>query len=741
MFSVTQRIQNIRQPYNGYISPHQFAESTIDDDDVNILPLDSAVKAIQGLAVDYLTRFMIGCPKEEAFSISLKGADIVSELDKAKQLLHNITGLDDNSIKNSCRLVRYDTAYRRGAGTYVESNDTVMSNSLIHNIRHLVNRCCAFLGKNGPVVMNGFTFEGGYNNIVSSGDGDFITNTTLWDLKVSEQSLNKDWTLQIFMYYIMGIHSIHSAFRQIKYLGIYNALQNKSYQIKISDVDSSVFANICREVIGYNTPDDDDKWPLSNGTNEELLTSIAKKAFYNLLVDTGFRPEKFEDGIYDISIDDYWSFYKTIDGASFYRPELYWTESIKFLKNKGFYMFVSVSYKGKLSVMNRGQIKNIKRPLEYYYERIPEYAEIVLKSFSPYWKALHTISTQIKSIEPDKNTVKKSKYGEYKRFCMKHGLPIQNFEQWYEKRKETFRLDGTVHGCIVDLDYSSHIFLNPYDGQVVPYSAPSMYEKYVYENVASLIADKRPEMLTGFQTKYSNETEPLLLNDSEVETNAVIPISKESNQSVIRLASKNDRISKKTDLVTSTDIYKISNRLKALQMIFDHKVIVDWYDDILPHLEIEGEIQPQNKSIASQSARMHCGMIATVIADYGSRNITVQFEDGTIVENVSRQQFKKQNIMNPTIRKQRAEAKRQAEWEREQKIIEIIGKKERIVKKKEKKQNKSYLGKTERMNCGLYATVIQDNGCNDITIQFEDGLVREHCRRDKFREGKIAHKS
>ncbi len=37
------------------------------------------------------------------------------------------------------------------------------------------------------------------------------------------------------------------------------------------------------------------------------------------------------------------------------------------------------------------------------------------------------------------------------------------------------------------------------------------------------------------------------------------------------------------------------------------------------------------------------------------------------------------------------------------------------------------------------ATVIEDFGCNDITIQFEDGLIRKHRRRDKFREGNIAH--
>lgn len=43
------------------------------------------------------------------------------------------------------------------------------------------------------------------------------------------------------------------------------------------------------------------------------------------------------------------------------------------------------------------------------------------------------------------------------------------------------------------------------------------------------------------------------------------------------------------------------------------------------------------------------------------------------------------------------------------------------------------------MNSGHIATVVEDFGCNDITIRFEDGVIRKHCRRDKFREGKIGY--
>ena len=43
------------------------------------------------------------------------------------------------------------------------------------------------------------------------------------------------------------------------------------------------------------------------------------------------------------------------------------------------------------------------------------------------------------------------------------------------------------------------------------------------------------------------------------------------------------------------------------------------------------------------------------------------------------------------------------------------------------------------MNCGLKATVIEDFGCEDLPVQFEDGLIRKHRRRDHFDLVKIAH--
>lgn len=42
----------------------------------------------------------------------------------------------------------------------------------------MVERSLKFVEEYGPIILEGFTFEGGYTDIVQAGDGDFITEDT-----------------------------------------------------------------------------------------------------------------------------------------------------------------------------------------------------------------------------------------------------------------------------------------------------------------------------------------------------------------------------------------------------------------------------------------------------------------------------------------------------------------------------------------------------------------------------------
>ena len=99
--------------------------------------------------------------------------------------------------------------------------------------------------------MDGFTFRGGYTETVNSGDGDFTTIDTIWDFKVLKDSIEKKHTLQLLMYWRMGLNSIHPEFNNLKYLGFYNPRLNKVYRIEVDKIPEAIINEVDHEVIGY----------------------------------------------------------------------------------------------------------------------------------------------------------------------------------------------------------------------------------------------------------------------------------------------------------------------------------------------------------------------------------------------------------------------------------------------------------------------------------------------------------
>ena len=220
-------------------------------DGIELCQTENVPKNLIGLAVDYLTRYCTGTPVEEAFKISIRGAFNIREYEYAERLLQGISGLDDTSITNALRLSGYDVCYRAGSAFYKPVEDIVPDVDTIANVRTMVNRSLSFIAEYGPIVKDGFTFDGGYTDFVSTGDGDFLTATTLWDYKVSIAEPTNKHTLQLLMYYIMGMHSVHKEFQSIKILGIFNPRLNKVYLLEIGKIDPSIIEEVSTEVIGY----------------------------------------------------------------------------------------------------------------------------------------------------------------------------------------------------------------------------------------------------------------------------------------------------------------------------------------------------------------------------------------------------------------------------------------------------------------------------------------------------------
>ena len=179
------------------------------------------------------------------------GASLIRESAKAAALLSGVNGLDDASIVNAIKLVGFDVCFRAGVMGYRPVDNINPDASTIANVRTMVERALHFLEVYGPKVLDGFTFEGAYTPMVSSGDGDFTTADTLWDFKVSKMPIKKEHTLQLLMYWRMGLHSVHPEFKDVRFLGIYNPRSNTASRLAVSDIPNDVIEQVERDVICY----------------------------------------------------------------------------------------------------------------------------------------------------------------------------------------------------------------------------------------------------------------------------------------------------------------------------------------------------------------------------------------------------------------------------------------------------------------------------------------------------------
>lgn len=267
MVSVTQRIKQVKQPRGGFLKPKEFEEihlPLIQDFEYkeNLAPYTI------GMAVDYLTRFMVSDDEfegqlfkryqsvetraENAFKVSLIGASSTNDdthIENARNMVSQIKGLDDTSIINACKLVNYDSVYRAG---FMPTEFREPDSQTIESVRMLVNRGIDFFKQYGAPTVDGFTFRGAYTPLINAGDGDFLTQDTLWDFKVSKYKPNKDHTLQLLIYYLMGLESKQAEFRRLKYIAIYNPRLHTVFRYPVKDLSDDLIHEIRTSVIGYN---------------------------------------------------------------------------------------------------------------------------------------------------------------------------------------------------------------------------------------------------------------------------------------------------------------------------------------------------------------------------------------------------------------------------------------------------------------------------------------------------------
>lgn len=733
MLSVTQRIATVSQPQGGYI-PNELFLQTQYEDYKELLPIhteDKYLLALQGTAVDYLTRFMLFSDKQSAFHISILGAKKLDDAYENTEAFHHITelldkisGLDDDSIRTACQIVGYDVVYRMSMRFYRDVDTIVIPDEMVSNIRVMVNRCLEFLRIVGPVISDELTFEGGYTKLVSSGDGDYLTTDTLIDFKVSIKPFSNKWSLQLLMYYLLGLHSVHSEYQSISQLCVFNPYENKSYIIQLTDVSDETKYKVSHDVLGYrmaNNPysmpfikTDYSTWREVDGTDDSVVYNYMAN---RMKLGIKFDSKKYKDGIHKITLNEYWYCLGETDKEYFYalRPSFRYVDHVLMIKKSGYLMFLSVSSKGKLGILNGGRIKSASFSAQYYFDNIERYVSEVLVSFSKYWDTLRMISEQLKSLSPSEKGLRARYVLEKVEYKELYGKDIGTYSEWYRNKGKDYRLSGRVHGCIVDIDSMNHIYVNPYDGTITPYFALSMFDKDVYVNLKSLLADQKPEFLESF--------EALAIESGKHE----IALANETFKPV--LIDFDDKICKKTRKEYSYDMYAISNRLKPLQKIYDHKLIQVWYDDILNDdkllLEDKYLVKKKRKGVkdkyVGQSVQQKGNRTATVVEYRNYDDMDVVFEDGYRADHVKTDKWKRGLLIHPDVKNN----VRKPNVEKQKQTLQ------------QSKKNK-YIGLVKRMNCGMNATVIDYIDCYHLTIRFEDGTVKSNVRSDHFLNGNVA---
>jgi hypothetical protein len=250
--SVTQRIAKVKQPYGGYIRPRDLEETVLGPGIDALCPDENIRATAMGTAVDYLTRVQMGSKPEDVFSDAIHGADEIGNGSEARALVDEVVGLDDASLAAAAKLSMYDAVYRAGSAAYVPIGSISPDAGTLSNMRTMVNRSMTFFDLYGPKVADGLTFEGGYTAYIATGDGDFMTADTLWDFKVSKRKPSSKHTLQLLVYWRMGLHSVHPEYGAVRFLGIYNPRLNAVYRISVDAIPGDVVDTVENEVIGYD---------------------------------------------------------------------------------------------------------------------------------------------------------------------------------------------------------------------------------------------------------------------------------------------------------------------------------------------------------------------------------------------------------------------------------------------------------------------------------------------------------
>ena len=82
---------------------------------------------------------------------------------------------------------------------------------------------------------------------------------------------------------------------------------------------------------------------------------------------------------------------------------------------------------------------------------------------------------------------------------------------------------GWIHGCIIDIDYYNHVYVNPVDMTIRSYWASDIINKLVYPTVPSLLKAECPDLYANYLKLIKGEKSNLLAGEQIKNEIALLP--------------------------------------------------------------------------------------------------------------------------------------------------------------------------------------------------------------------------
>ena len=171
----------------------------------------------------------------------------------------------------------------------------------------------------------------------------------------------------------------------------------------------------------------------------------------------------YNDGIFEITKDDYINFYRGKNIPITFSREI---NELYMIKKNGYYCFFHKS-RASLTILNGGAMKTVKvQNVQYYYDNMDAMIIRIKSPLDKFTSFQNSIANLVKKIG---------------------GI-------------------GTIHGSIIDIDFYNHIYVNPFDLSLTGYWASDIINKIVYPSIPALLENHCPTLFNKYVNLLKGES-------------------------------------------------------------------------------------------------------------------------------------------------------------------------------------------------------------------------------------------